>query len=42
MITSIKDETKRLKPVDSSVRNIDILESEKKKLNSILYNVSVY
>ena len=39
VITSIKDETKRLKPVDNSVRNIDILESEKKKLNSILYNV---
>ena len=39
VITSIKDETKRLKPVDSSVRDIDILEIEEKKLNSILYTV---
>ena len=39
IITNIKDETKRLKRVDNSVRDIEILETENKKLNSILYNV---
>ena len=39
VMDSMKDETKRLKAVDNSVRDIKVLEGEKKKLNTILYNV---
>ncbi len=35
----IKSQTKRLKPVDSNIRDYDILQDEKKKLNGILYKV---
>ena len=35
----IKSQTKRLKPVDSNIRDCDILQDEKKKLNGILYKV---
>tara|TARA_B100000287_G_scaffold167943_1_gene158456 strand:- start:82 stop:2694 length:2613 start_codon:yes stop_codon:yes gene_type:complete len=39
VINEIKEETKRLKPVDSNIRDFDTLEEEKKKLDSILYKV---
>ena len=35
----IKSQTKRLKSVDSNIRDYDILQDEKKKLNGILYKV---
>ena len=35
----IKSQTKRLKPVDSNIRDYDILQDEKNKLNGILYKV---
>jgi len=39
ILNEIKEETKRLKPVDSTIRDFDTLEEEKKKLDGILYKV---
>jgi DNA repair exonuclease SbcCD ATPase subunit len=39
VLTEIKEETKRLKPVDSNIRDYKTLEEEKKKLDGILYKV---
>ena len=38
-MSEVKSQTKRLKPVDSNIRDYDILQEEKKKLNGILYKV---
>ena len=39
ILNEIKEETKRLKPVDSNIRDFNTLEEEKKKLDGILYKV---
>ncbi len=39
ILTDIKNQTKRLKPVDINIRDDEVLQDEKKKLNGILYKV---
>ena len=39
LLNEIKEETKRLKPVDSNIREYDTLKEEKKKLDGLLYKV---
>ena len=39
VMSQIKEQTVRLKPIDTTVRDISLLTDEKKKLDSLLYNV---
>ena len=38
-MSKIKEQTVRLKPIDTNVRDITLLTEEKKKLDGLLYKV---